>query len=181
MLVFSRLVSSRLPDFLCFLVTFFLLLFLKFYDRKQQRTLGLKASSNTGKALLHFTIPILERFFSQNLCQGTFVQRGICRVALGESVLRKQHQNRPLLKKIPQYYISHPLILPRPKAYQTNNPKTGIATPHPHLVPPLLFNDLSPHQAQFWTSQLLPQSLGVFWSQTTYAAWRFIPSTYVST
>lgn len=41
-----------------------------------------------------------------------------------------------------------------------------------------LFSDMAPQQANFWTSQLLPQSLGVFWSRTTYAAWRHIPTTY---
>jgi hypothetical protein len=25
----------------------------------------------------------------------------------------------------------------------------------------------------------MPQSIGVYWSKTTYAAWRYIPSTYV--
>jgi hypothetical protein len=38
---------------------------------------------------------------------------------------------------------------------------------------------MAPQQANFWTSQLLPQSLGVFWSRTTFAAWRQIPTTYV--
>jgi hypothetical protein len=38
---------------------------------------------------------------------------------------------------------------------------------------------MSQSEAEYWASQLLPQSLGVYWSQTTYAAWRYIPTTYV--
>lgn len=38
---------------------------------------------------------------------------------------------------------------------------------------------MSPQEAQYWTAQLVPQSIGVYWSKTTYAAWRYIPSTYV--
>jgi len=38
---------------------------------------------------------------------------------------------------------------------------------------------MSQPEAEYWASQLLPQSLGVYWSQTTYAAWRYIPTTYV--
>jgi hypothetical protein len=43
----------------------------------------------------------------------------------------------------------------------------------------VLYNDMSAAEAQYWTAQLLPQSIGVYWSKTTYAAWRYIPSTYV--
>lgn len=43
----------------------------------------------------------------------------------------------------------------------------------------MFYNDLSLPLAEYWSSQLLPQSLGVFWSRTTYSAWRYIPSTYV--
>ncbi|CAG8977375.1 hypothetical protein HYALB_00007005 [Hymenoscyphus albidus] len=57
--------------------------------------------------------------------------------------------------------------------------QTNTATPVPDLTTTTLFSDMAPQQANFWTSQLLPQSLGVFWSRTTYAAWRHIPSTYV--
>jgi pimeloyl-ACP methyl ester carboxylesterase len=38
---------------------------------------------------------------------------------------------------------------------------------------------MSKLEAEYWTSQLLPQSIGVFWSKTSYAAWRYIPTTYV--
>jgi hypothetical protein len=43
----------------------------------------------------------------------------------------------------------------------------------------VFYNDLSRTTAEYWAAQLLPQSIGVFWSRTTYAAWRYIPSTYV--
>ncbi|KAG9239359.1 hypothetical protein BJ875DRAFT_501418 [Amylocarpus encephaloides] len=57
--------------------------------------------------------------------------------------------------------------------------QTGTATPIPTLSMETLFSDMAPQQANFWTSRLQPQSLGVFWSTTTYAAWRHIPTTYV--
>jgi len=41
------------------------------------------------------------------------------------------------------------------------------------------FNDMSTEDAEYWTSKLQTQSLGIFWSVTSFAAWRYIPSTYV--
>ncbi|CAI6285187.1 unnamed protein product [Periconia digitata] len=41
------------------------------------------------------------------------------------------------------------------------------------------FHDLPEKEAEYWASKTLPQSLGVFWSKSTYAGWRDIPSTYV--
>ena len=43
----------------------------------------------------------------------------------------------------------------------------------------IFYNDLSPAQADEWASTLTHQSLGVYSSTQTYAAWRYIPSTYV--
>jgi hypothetical protein len=43
----------------------------------------------------------------------------------------------------------------------------------------IFYNDLPPNEAEYYASQLQPQSVGVFWSKTTYAAWRYIPTTYV--
>jgi len=43
----------------------------------------------------------------------------------------------------------------------------------------LLYQDLSDEDVEKWTTQLRPQSIGVYWSTTTYAAWRHIPTTYV--
>ncbi len=55
----------------------------------------------------------------------------------------------------------------------------GITTIDPRQAPAVFYNDMSRAEAEYWTSQLLPQSIGVFWSQTTYASWRYIPTTYV--
>ncbi|MCJ1357554.1 MAG: hypothetical protein MMC33_007550 [Icmadophila ericetorum] len=42
------------------------------------------------------------------------------------------------------------------------------------------FHDLPDDEASRWaTEEVKPQSLGVFWSKTTYAAWRHIPTTYL--
>ena len=42
------------------------------------------------------------------------------------------------------------------------------------------FYDLPDDEASRWaTEEVKPQSLGVFWSKTTYAAWRHIPTTYL--
>ncbi|KAH6684287.1 Alpha/beta hydrolase fold-1 [Halenospora varia] len=64
-------------------------------------------------------------------------------------------------------------------SYMNTDLQAGIATIDPEATVVALYNDLPSPQAQYWTSQLLPQSLGIFWSKTTYSAWRYIPSTYV--
>ena len=61
----------------------------------------------------------------------------------------------------------------------SNNPQTGISTIDPKEAIDVFYNDMSRPEAEYWASQLLPQSIGVFWSKTTYAAWRYIRSTYV--
>lgn len=57
--------------------------------------------------------------------------------------------------------------------------QAGLLTVLPESAIPTFYNDMPQQQAEYWASQLLPQSIGVFWSKTTYAAWRYIPSTYV--
>jgi hypothetical protein len=57
--------------------------------------------------------------------------------------------------------------------------QAGITTIDPRQAVSVFYNDMPRAEAEYWASQLLPQSIGVFWSQTTYAAWRYIPSTYV--
>ncbi|KAH8683191.1 Alpha/beta hydrolase fold-1 [Tricladium varicosporioides] len=64
-------------------------------------------------------------------------------------------------------------------SYMNTDLQAGIATIDPEATVVALYNDLPSPQAQYWTSQLLPQSLGIFWSKTTYSPWRYIPSTYV--
>ncbi|TVY22022.1 hypothetical protein LARI1_G000089, partial [Lachnellula arida] len=56
---------------------------------------------------------------------------------------------------------------------------TGTTTINPKEAASVFYNDMPAREAEYWASQLLPQSIGVFWSQTTFAAWRYIPSTYV--
>ena len=41
------------------------------------------------------------------------------------------------------------------------------------------YNDLDDQTAAYWVSRLRPQSVGAFRSKTSYAAWRYIPSTYL--
>jgi hypothetical protein len=43
----------------------------------------------------------------------------------------------------------------------------------------IFYNDMSSEEGDLWASKLFHQSLGVFTSTTSYAAWRYIPSTYV--
>ena len=43
----------------------------------------------------------------------------------------------------------------------------------------LLYQDLPDDVVGKWAAELRPQSLGVYWSTTSYAAWRYIPTTYV--
>jgi len=57
--------------------------------------------------------------------------------------------------------------------------QAGTATVDSSAAISVFYNDLPRPQAEYWTSRLLPQSLGVYWSRTTHAAWRYIPTTYV--
>ena len=43
----------------------------------------------------------------------------------------------------------------------------------------MFYQDLSDDEAAEWAAALKPQSLGVYWSKTDYAAWKHIPTTYV--
>ena len=51
----------------------------------------------------------------------------------------------------------------------------------PEDVKGMMYQDLSDSEALEVAKTLVPQSLGPFWSTTTYAAWRWIPTTYVLT
>lgn len=55
----------------------------------------------------------------------------------------------------------------------------GVVRVEPEDAKKIFYNDLPSAEADEWTSKLLHQSLGVYSSTTTYAAWRDIPSTYV--
>jgi hypothetical protein len=43
----------------------------------------------------------------------------------------------------------------------------------------MFYQDLSDHDAEQLGKALRPMSLGPYWSPTTFAAWRKIPTTYV--
>lgn len=41
------------------------------------------------------------------------------------------------------------------------------------------YHDCTPEEATYWSTRLVPHSIGAFWSVSTTAAWRYIPSTCV--
>ncbi|MCJ1404792.1 hypothetical protein MMC11_008018 [Xylographa trunciseda] len=55
----------------------------------------------------------------------------------------------------------------------------GIVTVDPEDAKRIFYYDLSSAEGDEWASKLTHQSVGVYSSTTTYAAWRHIPSTYV--
>ncbi|KAI9881514.1 MAG: hypothetical protein M1830_000077 [Pleopsidium flavum] len=46
-------------------------------------------------------------------------------------------------------------------------------------APSRFYNDLPERAANYWSSKLKPQSRSAYSSQLTYAAWRYIPSSYL--
>ncbi|KAL8947424.1 MAG: hypothetical protein Q9222_006292 [Ikaeria aurantiellina] len=57
--------------------------------------------------------------------------------------------------------------------------ETGIVTVEPEDAKGLFYQDLSNEAALDLAKHLRPQSIGVYWSKTSYAAWKHIPTTYV--
>ncbi|KAL9096292.1 MAG: hypothetical protein Q9165_001289 [Trypethelium subeluteriae] len=57
--------------------------------------------------------------------------------------------------------------------------QNGVVNVEPNDAKRIFYNDLNPEQSDSWAAKLKPQSLGVYASQTTYNALRYIPSTYV--
>ncbi|MCJ1328568.1 hypothetical protein MMC10_005245 [Thelotrema lepadinum] len=55
----------------------------------------------------------------------------------------------------------------------------GIVTLKAEDAKDLLYQDLPDDQALARGKRLRPQSIGVYWSKTSYAAWRHIPTVYV--
>ena len=55
----------------------------------------------------------------------------------------------------------------------------GVVNVEPEDAKRIFYNDLSSAEGDEWASKLTHQSLGVYSSTQTYAAWRHIPSTYV--
>ncbi|EAT80994.1 hypothetical protein HBI56_102790 [Parastagonospora nodorum] len=59
------------------------------------------------------------------------------------------------------------------------DPDNGIVTVQPGDAKRVFYNDFSPEEAETWALKLIHQSIGVYTSTTSWAAWRHIPSTYV--
>ncbi|KAK4948622.1 hypothetical protein LTR10_012626 [Elasticomyces elasticus] len=57
----------------------------------------------------------------------------------------------------------------------------GVLVFDPALRPELWWHDLSREEAAKWDATVKPCSLGPFWTTTTYAGWRYIPSTFMLT
>ena len=55
----------------------------------------------------------------------------------------------------------------------------GIVHVDPEDAKRIFYNDMSSAEGDEWASKLTHQSLGVYSSTQTHAAWRHIPSTYV--
>lgn len=57
--------------------------------------------------------------------------------------------------------------------------KAGILTVNRENAREVFYNDLPVAEADQWHAKLQHQSLGVMTSTTAYAAWRYIPTTFV--
>ncbi|KAK4681159.1 hypothetical protein QC764_0006130 [Podospora pseudoanserina] len=57
----------------------------------------------------------------------------------------------------------------------------GIVTVKPKDVKGMFYQDLNDETVAELAKELRPQSLGAFWSTTTHAAWRYVPTTYILT
>lgn len=58
-------------------------------------------------------------------------------------------------------------------------PQAGTVTIRPEDVKHMFYQDLDDATVSELAKELQPQSLGAFWSTTTHAAWRVIPTTYI--
>ena len=54
-----------------------------------------------------------------------------------------------------------------------------MVTVQPDDAKHLWYHDLSDEQASEWAAKTRPHSLGIFWSRSTRAAWRYIPTTFL--
>ncbi|KAI0109865.1 alpha/beta-hydrolase [Daldinia grandis] len=55
----------------------------------------------------------------------------------------------------------------------------GVITVSPEHAKDMFYQDLDDATVAELVKDLRPQSFGAFWSTTTYAAWRYIPTTYI--
>lgn len=58
--------------------------------------------------------------------------------------------------------------------------QNGIVSVLPEDAKRIFYNDLSSTEADVIVAQLVPQSIGVYFSKATYAAWMEIPSTFLA-
>ncbi|KAL9058270.1 MAG: hypothetical protein Q9162_001869 [Coniocarpon cinnabarinum] len=58
--------------------------------------------------------------------------------------------------------------------------ENGITTVDTKDAKNIFYNDMSSEEGEKWAAKLRPQSLGPFASITTFAAWRYVPSTFVN-
>ncbi|CAP71581.1 uncharacterized protein PODANS_6_670 [Podospora anserina S mat+] len=58
---------------------------------------------------------------------------------------------------------------------------SGIVTVKPEDVKGMFYQDLDDDTVAELAKELRPQSFGAFWSITTHAAWRHVPTTYILT
>ncbi|KAK3374772.1 Alpha/beta hydrolase fold-1 [Podospora didyma] len=59
------------------------------------------------------------------------------------------------------------------------NLEDGIITVRPEDAKDMFYQDMDDDAVAELAKDLRPQSFGAFWSTTTYAAWRYIPTTYI--
>ena len=57
--------------------------------------------------------------------------------------------------------------------------QASTITIHPEDAKSMFYQDLDDETVAELAKELQPQSLGAFWSTTTHAAWRHIPTTYI--
>jgi hypothetical protein len=61
--------------------------------------------------------------------------------------------------------------------YQNKQTRTNSIAPEAALK--YFYNDVPASEAETWASQTKTQSMDVYWSTSTYAAWQHIPTTFV--
>ena len=66
-----------------------------------------------------------------------------------------------------------------PLKFKSDGSQNGVVNVSPEDAKRIFYNDLPSSEADKWPTKLQPQSLGVYSSSTTYAAWRSIPSAFV--
>ena len=58
-------------------------------------------------------------------------------------------------------------------------PQRGIVNVDPEDAKQIFYHDIPSEEGDKWAAKIQHQSVGVYTSTTTYAAWRHIPSTFI--